>query len=132
MNLTNNGITPNADVKAIRDTAGHQVIWTTGEIAEHVTGGNTVSFKTPVLSPSGTAILEFKYGLWDSPNVTFSVSLNGQELGTVNAVDGYINPGPQFVDWWPIDISGNENTIEIKALPSNGEAVIGSLSIIAG
>jgi hypothetical protein len=76
-----------------------QVLWDSGELADHIFGGETLEYTTADLPPVTQAELQFKCGLWNSPDANLTVSLNGTELGSVVADQGYISPGPEYVTW---------------------------------
>jgi len=125
-----NGVTPGAKTDVTQNISTKDIIWTSGELADHIFGDQTLYYDTdPIVAPTSSQ-LEFKYGLWNSPDVTLSVSLNGTYLGSVVADQGYISPGPEYETW---DVTGilqdGVNHIEVYASPSGGEAIVGAFTI---
>lgn len=99
-------------------------LWWTGNIEYHISGGESVSW-SPDLPQMDGVILKMKYGLWNSPSVGLAVSVNGNYIGTCQATQGYISPGPRYAQ---INISNyiiaGPDLIEVTA-SYGGEAVIG-------
>lgn len=127
---TRNGITTGVEINLPQNVSTLSIVWTSGELADHIFGDQTLSYNTNPITAPIQSQLEFKYGLWNSPNVTLSVSLNGTFLGSVVADQGYISPGPEYETW---DVTGilqdGVNSIEVQALPSTGEAIVGAFTI---
>ena len=130
---TKNGITQGAE-KAVGqakiEAVDGDVLWDSGELGQNILNDETLDFQTPSLPPTGPADLEFKYGLWNSPNCLLTVSLNDVELGSVLADTGYNSPGPEYETW---DVTGilspGINEISVSADSGCGEATIGAFVI---
>jgi len=105
--------------------------WTTGDIEDHLWGGDSVAYTTDELSPVSEATLTLKYGLWNSPEVVFEVYLNDALVGDVIANNGYGSPGPSYETWdvSELIVGGVENVIEVIAQVGGGEAVVGRIDI---
>ena len=100
-------------------------LWWTGILDQHIFGGQSISWN-PDLPVINNVILKIKYGLWNSPSVLFTVTLNGSNIGSFWANWGYISPGPKYVR---MNISNyiiaGPDRIVISAAAGGGEAVIG-------
>jgi hypothetical protein len=109
--------------------------WTTGLVDDHILGGQTLSYRTTPLPAVSDATLTLRYGLWNSPDVVLEVYVNGTFAGSAVADQGYVSPGPAYAVWpaGPAMTSGTQ-LVEVVALASTGEAVVGEITIdyIAG
>jgi hypothetical protein len=103
--------------------------WTTQDVDRHIAAGEKQSFATAPLPPVRAATLTIRYGLWDSPDVTIEVFVNGRRLATLVADSGYLSPGPSEARH---DVTGllqpGVNRIELHAT-QGGLAIVGSLTI---
>jgi len=77
------------------------------------------------------ADISIKYGLWNSPTVDVTVSINGNILGSFVADAGYISPGPEFAFF---DVTGllldGPNLISFDGFGANsGDYVIGQVDL---
>jgi hypothetical protein len=99
-------------------------LWWTGNIEQHILGGQTISWTTDLPQVQGVK-MKIKYGLWNSPNVPLNVYVNNNFVGTALAQWGYISPGPEYAVFG-IDayIVAGPDVIEVRA-GAGGEAVIG-------
>jgi len=114
---------------AERETDHVDTLWWTGNIDLHIFAGQTLSWQ-PDLPQTGGALMQIKYGLWNSPDVYMDVRINNQLLGTLVANVGYISPGPRYA---LANISNyivaGPDLIEITAQAGGGEAIIGYVGV---
>ena len=98
--------------------------WFTGNIDQHIVGGQTISWTTDLPQVAATR-LKIKYGLWNSPDVPLGIYVNNNYVGTVVADQGYISPGPEYAQFGIGNyIVSGPDLIEVRA-EGTGEAVIG-------
>jgi len=113
------GILPSIDETDEVDT-----LWWTGNIDQHIFGGQTASWTTDLPQIDGV-FLRIKYGLWNSPEVPLEIWVNNNLVGTVVALFGYISPGPRYamanITNYIVD---GPDLIQVVATGGN-EAVIG-------
>ena len=130
---TRNGITTGVKINPARNVSTSSIVWTSGELADHISGNQTLNYTTDSITAPAQSRLEFTYGIWDTPVGILSVSLNGTFLGSVLANQGYIKPGPQYKEWAVGGIlQDGVNTIKVEASPSTGEAIVGAFTIYEG
>jgi len=105
--------------------------WTTGDVDDHLWGGDTLGYTTDVMATVTEASLTLKYGLWNSPDVTFEVYLNDALVGDVLVNNSYISTGPYYETWdvTTLIVPGVENTVDVVALVGGGEGIVGRIDI---
>jgi hypothetical protein len=113
---------------ATLSTAAHAETWTTGDLDTHMAPGDESVFEADL--PGATdAVLTIKYGLWDSPDMLLTVTINGVFAFDVLADAGYLSPGPTFDE---SDVTAllhaGSNEIRVTAT-DGGVAVLGSLTL---
>lgn len=122
-------------VSAIAACAGAssaQVIWTTGDLGTNVIDGGVDYSVFPDLDMPDNSLastLTVKYGLWNSPDVPVDVLLNGNFVGSFVADQGYISPGPSFIDF---DVTGlllDGNNEVLFSSTGPGQYVVGQVDL---
>jgi hypothetical protein len=126
---TANGITPGVSFNLYDDPTDRvDTLWWTGNIDQHISPGQTISWDYDLPQNPG-AILQMKYGLWNSPEVPLAVYVNSHRVGVWLADQGYITPGPEYgrVNIGRYIIAGSDH-ISVTAM-GGGEAVIGYVAV---
>lgn len=104
--------------------------WSSGDLGNNVINdaGQFQLFPN-LVNPSNVhqAWVDVTYGLWNSPDVTVDVSLNGTIVGTFIADQGYISPGPESVTFEVTGLLLNgANTLTFDGYGANtGDYVVG-------
>lgn len=127
---TQNGVTTGALSNWTDDpTDPADTLWWTGNIDRHILGGQALSWTMDLPQQTGV-ILKIKYGLWNSPDVRIIIRVNGANVGSVVADQGYISPGPEYAMFnITNNISAGTDLIEAVAVAGGGEAVIGYIAV---
>lgn len=130
---TKNGVTEGAQASAKLESLPPigAVLWDSGEIQDHIFGSENLDYDTSDLPFTQSSELEFKYGMWEGTDCELTVELNGVELGTVLADDGYLSPGPQYSSWnTTFTLAAGVNNIEVITDDAcDTEAIVGAFVI---
>ena len=111
-----------------------QIVWTSGDLGNNVVEDAGAYFVFPELEdPSNVmpATLTVKYGLWNTPTVLVDVMVNSTFVGSFEADQGYLSPGPEVADF---DVTGllfnGGNTVLFTGNGVNdGDYVVGQVDL---
>lgn len=110
------------------------ILVSTGDLGDNVIDDAGDFLWQPVLSsPTGAGPdqLLIEYGLWNSPTVPVDVFVNGSLAGSFVADQGFISPGPEFLnlDVTGLLVNGLNNVLFTGNSANTGDYVIGQVDL---